>query len=131
MKGRIDRIDECASGEIAVIDFKTGKAKTQDDADESLQLSVYALAAQNALGSCRVVAGLHQSGKRNRDRIAAHAEAIVARRKKKCEPIAAKIAAGEFDPRPSGALRPVFLSTASARRRKSRCRVPPPAAPRK
>ncbi len=76
VKGRFDRVDRIASGEVAVIDFKTGKAKTQDDADESLQLSVYALAAQKELGSCRVVSGVHQSGKRNGDRIATHAEAI-------------------------------------------------------
>ena len=49
MKGRFDRVDRLANGEIAIIDFKTGKTKTQDDADDSLQLSVYALAAK-ALG---------------------------------------------------------------------------------
>ncbi|MFZ0707396.1 MAG: ATP-dependent DNA helicase [Candidatus Korobacteraceae bacterium] len=40
--GRIDRVDEDEDG-LTVIDYKTGRAKTQKHADESLQLSIYAL----------------------------------------------------------------------------------------
>jgi RecB family exonuclease len=102
VKGRIDRIDKIANGEIAVIDFKTGKAKTQDDADESLQLSVYALAAQRELGcvaSSLVLINLEngtaiESRRTPKELLAAEEEV---------KTIAAKIAAGEFDPRPSGA----------------------------
>ncbi len=102
VKGRIDRIDKSASGEITVIDFKTGKAKTQDDADESLQLSVYALAAQNELGcaaSSLVFINLEngtaiESRRTPKELLAAEEEV---------KTMAAKIAAGEFDPRPSGA----------------------------
>jgi DNA helicase II / ATP-dependent DNA helicase PcrA len=102
VKGRIDRIDKSANGEIAVIDFKTGKAKTQDDADESLQLSVYALAAQRELGcvaSSLVLINLEngtaiESRRTPKELLAAEEEV---------KTIAAKIAAGEFDPRPSGA----------------------------
>ena len=36
--------------EVELIDFKTGRPKSQKDADTSLQLSVYALAAERALG---------------------------------------------------------------------------------
>lgn len=36
--------------EVELIDYKTGRPKTQKDADKSLQLSVYALAAKQALG---------------------------------------------------------------------------------
>ncbi len=43
MNGRIDRVDEEEDGYV-IVDYKTGRPKSQDAADESLQLSVYALA---------------------------------------------------------------------------------------
>ena len=48
--GRIDRMDRGSDGRIIVTDYKTGKPRSQEDADESLQLSVYALAAAENWG---------------------------------------------------------------------------------
>ncbi len=50
VSGRIDRMDRRDDGTIAVVDYKTGKAKDQEDADESLQLSLYAIAAREKWG---------------------------------------------------------------------------------
>ncbi len=48
--GRIDRIDRASGNRVVVIDYKTGKPKSQEDADDSLQLSIYALAAREKWG---------------------------------------------------------------------------------
>jgi DNA helicase-2/ATP-dependent DNA helicase PcrA len=48
--GRVDRIDRTGPDTVAIVDYKTGKPKSQDDADESLQLSLYALAARQTQG---------------------------------------------------------------------------------
>jgi DNA helicase-2/ATP-dependent DNA helicase PcrA len=50
LTGRVDRIDSTGPDTVAIVDYKTGKPKTQEDADKSLQLSLYALAAKEALG---------------------------------------------------------------------------------
>ncbi len=44
--GRIDRLDRLHGNAVRVVDYKTGAAKTQKAADESLQLSIYAMGAQ-------------------------------------------------------------------------------------
>jgi ATP-dependent DNA helicase UvrD/PcrA len=47
--GRVDRLDAIGGeGEAAITDYKTGSPRSQEDADKSLQLSLYALAAQRA-----------------------------------------------------------------------------------
>jgi RecB family exonuclease len=53
LAGRIDRIDlidRAHPDKVAIVDYKTGKPLSQEDADDSLQLSLYALAAREAWG---------------------------------------------------------------------------------
>jgi DNA helicase-2/ATP-dependent DNA helicase PcrA len=48
--GGIDRIDRLPSGGIEILDYKTGNLGNQRTVDESLQLSIYALACRDTLG---------------------------------------------------------------------------------
>lgn len=53
IEGRIDQINPVTPREpglVQLVDYKTGRPRTQKDADKSLQLSVYALAARNQMG---------------------------------------------------------------------------------
>ena len=55
LEGRIDQINPLAAAgraknsAVELVDYKTGKPKSQKDADKSLQLSIYALAARDQL----------------------------------------------------------------------------------
>jgi DNA helicase-2/ATP-dependent DNA helicase PcrA len=49
VKGRMDQVNRLGAKEIEIVDYKTGKAKDAKKADESLQLSVYAIAAEEVL----------------------------------------------------------------------------------
>ena len=101
VSGRFDRLDRVDGGEVEVVDFKTGKPKTQEDADESLQLSIYALAARSlghtpsALVFINLQNGIAIESRRSAQQLL-EAEKLVA-------DVAAKIAAGEFEPKPGPA----------------------------
>jgi ATP-dependent DNA helicase UvrD/PcrA len=47
--GRMDQVNRLGKGKAEIVDYKTGKPKDAKKADGSLQLSVYALAAQDVL----------------------------------------------------------------------------------
>ena len=55
LEGRIDQINPVVTrgrdvdSAVELIDYKTGRPKSQKDADKSLQLSIYALAARDTL----------------------------------------------------------------------------------
>jgi DNA helicase-2/ATP-dependent DNA helicase PcrA len=97
--GRIDRMDAAGSHRIAITDYKTGKPKSQEDAEESLQLSIYAIAAQEKWGYAVEHLAFYNLEENSR---------VITRREKlqlqearlKVEDVAAKIAQGDFAPKP-------------------------------
>ncbi len=46
ISGRIDRADKRADGTLEIVDYKTGKSKSQKDVDNDMQLKIYAMAAK-------------------------------------------------------------------------------------
>jgi DNA helicase-2/ATP-dependent DNA helicase PcrA len=49
LEGRIDQINPLPDHSVELVDYKTGRPPSQKDADKSLQLSVYALAARHQM----------------------------------------------------------------------------------
>ena len=46
LSGRLARADDLPDGTLEIIDYKTGRSKTQEDLEKDLQLFIYALASQ-------------------------------------------------------------------------------------
>ncbi len=97
--GRVDRVDELPDGRVAITDYKTGKSRSQEDADKSLQLSMYALAATEKWGYS-VASLMFYNLEENVPVATFRNQAQLAETKAKVESVAGSIAAGKFDPRP-------------------------------
>jgi putative RecB family exonuclease len=98
IKGRIDRIDRLEDGVVRVIDYKTGAPKDRKFADESLQLSIYAMAVEQMNLTPRelVLANVQDNSQAVSFRTPKQLESARAEIDKAAE----GIARGEFDPEP-------------------------------
>ena len=96
--GRVDRIDSIGPNTVAIVDYKTGKPKTQEDADESLQLSLYAIAAKEALGK-RAERLIFHNLENNLAISTTRNEAQLEEARLRVEKVSNGIAKGKFDPK--------------------------------
>lgn len=97
--GRIDRMDERPDGTVAIVDYKTGKARDQEDADESLQLSLYAIAAREKW-EYKVGSLIFYNLGENVPVFSLRSEAQLMEARARVEKAAQGIAAGGFDAKP-------------------------------
>jgi RecB family exonuclease len=96
--GRIDRIDRLEGNAVRVIDYKTGAPWDQKDADDSLQLSIYAMGAAEMKYVPRELVLLNVRG--NEEVITVRSSAQLDRARRKIEEAAEGIAAQVFKPKP-------------------------------
>jgi DNA helicase-2/ATP-dependent DNA helicase PcrA len=102
--GRIDRVDKLPDGGVVITDYKTGKPLSQEDADESLQLSIYALAAEAKWGYRADHLAFYNLSENTS--VSTHRnEAQLQEARAKVKEVAENIAAGKFDAKPSFSCR--------------------------
>ena len=99
LAGRIDRMDRLGPESVAIVDYKTGKPKSQEDADQSLQLSLYALAVRDALGK-RADRLIFHNLENNMPVSTTRTDAELEAAKLRVQAVAEGIARGEFPPNP-------------------------------
>jgi ATP-dependent DNA helicase UvrD/PcrA len=99
LTGRVDRTDRAGPESVVIVDYKTGKPKSQEEADKSLQLSLYALAAKEVWGRRTerlIFYNLENNAAISTTRCDAELEAA----KERVEEVAEKIASGAFRAKP-------------------------------
>jgi DNA helicase-2/ATP-dependent DNA helicase PcrA len=98
IKGRIDRLDRVEGKQVRVVDYKTGSPKTQDHADRSLQLSIYAMGAARMGFDPRELVFLNLQG--NESVVTRRTPLQLERAEEKILEAAEGMEAGRFDPKP-------------------------------
>ncbi|HTA22431.1 MAG TPA: ATP-dependent DNA helicase [Terriglobales bacterium] len=102
--GRIDRVDKLPDGRVVITDYKTGKPLSQEDADASLQLSIYAMAAREKWGYSADHLAFYNLSE-NTSVLTHRSETQLQEAKAKVEDVAQNITEGKFDAKPSFSCR--------------------------
>jgi RecB family exonuclease len=98
IRGRIDRLDQLDGDAVRVIDYKTGVPKDRKFAEESLQLSIYAMAVAQMNLSPRELVLINVQD--NSQAVAGRTPKQLDTARQEIEAAAEGIARGDFDPTP-------------------------------
>jgi RecB family exonuclease len=98
IRGRIDRLDRISGNRVRVVDYKTGAAKTQEYADNSLQLSIYSMAVTELGYDPAELVFLNLED--NESVVTRRTPLQLARAEQKIQEAAEGMAAGRFDAKP-------------------------------
>src|SRR5688572_14131821 len=100
LRGRVDRVDRHPDGTFELIDYKTGRAKTEQELREDVQLSVYQMGARESWG-LETSAQSYFYVLTGEKVPVAHSEAELERVRSTVTEIAAGILKQRFEPTPS------------------------------
>jgi len=99
--GRFDRVEHTEDG-VHIIDYKTGAARSQNEVDADLQLSIYALAAQEAFGKpCTKLTLLFLYEDELIERVSTRSQGQLADAKKQIHSLYENMQEQDFHPTPS------------------------------
>ena len=103
LRGRVDRVDRLPDGGYELIDYKTGRSKSEADLREDVQLSLYQMGAR-ASWQLETSAQSYYYVLDNEKVPVTHSEHELERVRATVEGIAQRIMRQEFEPRPSPEL---------------------------
>jgi DNA helicase-2/ATP-dependent DNA helicase PcrA len=96
----VDRVDRLPDGRHELIDYKTGKAKSEQDLREDVQLSIYQMGARESWG-IETAAQSYYYVLENEKVPVAHSEEELERVRGTVTDIGDRIMAHRFEPKPS------------------------------
>ena len=100
LRGRVDRVDRLPDGRHELIDYKTGKAKSEQELREDVQLSIYQMGARESWG-IETAAQSYYYVLENEKVPVAHSEEELERVRGTVTEIGDRIMAHRFEPKPS------------------------------
>lgn len=105
LRGRVDRVDRLPDGSYELIDYKTGKPKTERDLREDVQLSLYQMGARDSW-QLETSAQSYYYVLENEKVPVAHSEDELERVRSTVAEVGEGILAQEFEPKPSREICP-------------------------
>jgi DNA helicase-2/ATP-dependent DNA helicase PcrA len=105
LRGRVDRVDRLPDGRYELIDYKTGKPKTEGELRDDVQLSLYQMGAREAWGLETAAQSYYYVLDNERVPVR-HSEAELERVRGTVTEIADGIMSHDFEPKPSPDLCP-------------------------